>query len=149
MVPTIPRVAPGFTSTSTYDFESHVSAHLGDMSWFFKQWLYGTGIPDLKLAWGMAPEGGKINVRIVQTSTDFQFPVLLTVRTKSGKRGPVDVANYYLMVGSKDYSMAVPVAGTPSEVTLNEDHGTLLTWKHVAGSPEKLKDLAANLPASE
>jgi hypothetical protein len=141
----------GFQATSTYDVEKHVSGHLGDMSWFFKQWLYGTGIPDLKLAWGMAAEGGKIDVRIVQTNTDFQFPVLLTVRTKGGRKGPVKVANYYLMVGSKDYSVAVPVEGTPSEVTLNEDHGTLLTWKHVPGSPDslKVKDLAANLPAPE
>jgi peptidase M1-like protein len=70
---------------STADFQRIVEKHAGrDMSWFFREWVYGTGIPHYRFAWrATAGVDGKYKVtcRVDQENVpeDFQMFVPLHI----------------------------------------------------------------------
>lgn len=64
---------------TTKDFIGVVSRHFGsDMTWFFDQWIYGTGIPTLKCSHTVTKTGeGKFLVKITVAQKDVPKPFLL------------------------------------------------------------------------
>ena len=83
---------------STYDFKSLVERHMtermnvdgnGTLDWFFRQWVFGTGIPSYRMDYNVeaAPEAYRVAGRITQTEvTDFIMPVPVYVRTDADER---------------------------------------------------------------
>jgi aminopeptidase N len=58
--------------------ESAEKAYGNSLTWFFDQWVYGTGIPDYKFSYSIAPVDGdeyRITVQIHQNQTDFRMPI--------------------------------------------------------------------------
>jgi aminopeptidase N len=76
---------------STEDFQHVVEKNIGmDMGWFFKEWIYGTGIPSYKYAWrsdGVPGGKYKVSLRVDQANVpeDFQMYVPVKVDFGDGK----------------------------------------------------------------
>ncbi|MBN2093188.1 T9SS type A sorting domain-containing protein [candidate division KSB1 bacterium] len=73
----------------SYDFINLCEAVTGrELSWFFQQWVFGTGRPDYEFKWKSVPEGQQyvINFTIKQNQTNqlFKMPIPLRLTTLKG-----------------------------------------------------------------
>lgn len=125
---------------SNLDMQKSFSASYGtDLAWFFRQWVYGTGVPKLKFSYELdkGPEGPLLRGRIVQKDTDFKFPIAVTFLRGKGKKA--DEAHYYQWIEQGDQTFEFgPLPWRPDEVELNKDLGLLCSidevpWEQVAG----------------
>jgi hypothetical protein len=70
-------------SASINDLKETAEAIYGSsLTWFFDQWVYGTGIPDYKFSYSLAPTGEdefRITVLIYQNQTNFRMPLEIVV----------------------------------------------------------------------
>ena len=82
---------------TTADFQRVVEKRAGrDMSWFFHEWVYGTGIPRYRFAWHAVPDAGgkyKVSCRVDQENVpeEFQMFVPLHIDFGAGKFASVRV----------------------------------------------------------
>jgi aminopeptidase N len=75
-----------FSNADTRDFQQVAEKVSGrNLSWFFDQWLYGTGIPKLELKWKKDDEGIKIEIEQKGKNT-FKGTLYFEIVTESGKR---------------------------------------------------------------
>lgn len=103
------------------------------LDWFFKQWVFGLGIPKTDYAYDIQPsdDGGKvIRLKAVQRQggTPFQFP--LAVSLWQGKQ---ELGFDYQWMGKTEWETEIrlPPGVNPDRVTLNEDLGVLGIFKEV------------------
>ncbi|HHQ48342.1 MAG TPA: choice-of-anchor D domain-containing protein, partial [Acidobacteria bacterium] len=123
----------GGGSATTADLEEVLEATWGsDLSWFFEQWVYGTGRPHLRWSWKRAV-GPAVRLELEQVQTNaglFRFPLDVEVRTAAGRElHSVEVE----AVRSRTFE--IPVDGEPEEVRLDPDHW-LLAEQHPASAPD-------------
>lgn len=91
---------------------------------FFDQWVYGTGIPDLKLTYhvkGKAP-ALKLVGTITQTDVDPEFATLVPVEIQ-GPRGRT--ITHWVRAGNSPVTFTVPVPQPPSKVVLDPKRSVL------------------------
>ncbi len=78
----------GGHDATTADFQRMVEKHAGrDMSWFFREWIYGTDVPRYRFAWRVAPaEEGKFRVtcRVDQENVSGDFQMFIPVHVDFG-----------------------------------------------------------------
>ena len=116
---------------STRDFEEVVSAHLqGNMDWFFKSWVYGTGIPTYEWSHTTEAREGrllwKLRVNQREVSDDFTMLVPVHFYFADGRDGIVRV----LVKGPvTDHSVELPAK--LSRVVFNESDAVLAETKEV------------------
>ena len=115
---------------SNLDMQKSLSRSFGtDLSWFFKQWVYGMGIPKVEFSYELSkhPDGGTLlrgRVKQRQAGKAFKFPVAVYVRKGKGKKA--EEAHFYQMIETADETFEVgPLPWPPTEVTLNDDLGVL------------------------
>jgi len=93
---------------STADFQRVVEQYAGiSMDWFFKEWVYGIGIPSYRVAYRTEPaEGGKyrVRLRVTQDNVPDDFEMYVPVTVDFG--------------GGREARLRVKVAGPSSEITL-------------------------------
>ena len=91
---------------------------------FFDQWVYGTGIPNLKLAYtvkGLAP-----NVRVTGTVTqsdvdqDFSIAVPVEIQLARGR-----AVTHWVRTGSDPATFTLSLKQAPTKVVLDPNHGVL------------------------
>jgi hypothetical protein len=76
---------------STEDFRAVVERHVKrPMDWFFRQWVYGTGVPSYAFAWTAEPQAGgkhtlRIRVRQTDVPDDFAMVVPLSIEFADGR----------------------------------------------------------------
>ena len=136
------RLGPHWCFPSNLDMQKSLSRSLGtDLSWFFKQWVYGMGIPKLEFSYELAthPDGGTLlrgRIKQRQPGDPFRFPMAVYVRQGKGKSA--EEAHFYQWVETGDATFEVgPLPWRPDEVTLNDDLGVLaivepVDWKGAA-----------------
>ena len=64
-------------NASSQDFFALVEKSMGkDLTWFWDQWFYGTGIPSLDVSYTIAKEDGKWVMEgvVIQENTEFILP---------------------------------------------------------------------------
>jgi aminopeptidase N len=69
-------------NASTADFQAIVDKHFGrDMGWFFKQYVYGTEVPDIQIRYSVAGAGPDqaLMIEISQKGVSPDFITLLPV----------------------------------------------------------------------
>ncbi|MBI3683282.1 MAG: hypothetical protein HY235_23160 [Acidobacteria bacterium] len=91
---------------------------------FFEQWVYGTGIPTLKLNWtvtGKAPKM-KLTGTVTQTDAHEDFGIWVPVEIQAGRLKPVVK---WLQTGSEPATFEMPLAAQPVRVTLDPGNATL------------------------
>ena len=65
-----------------------------DLNWFFEQWLYVTGQPDLKINWTGSGSAGKKDITIEQTQKElFIFNIEIGISDKNGTRKQIIPVN--------------------------------------------------------
>ncbi len=78
-----------YKNVDSYDFINLCETVTGrELSWFFQQWVFGTGRPDYEFKWKSVPEGQQyvINFTIKQNQTNqlFKMPIPLRLTTLKG-----------------------------------------------------------------
>lgn len=73
---------------TTADFQRIIEKQAGrDMSWFFRQWVYGTGIPRYRFAWRAAPTADgkfKVTCRVDQENVPEEFQMFVPLHIDFG-----------------------------------------------------------------
>jgi hypothetical protein len=91
---------------------------------FFDQWVYGVGIPSLKLTWalkGKAP-GLKLVGTLTQSGVDEHFAALAPVEIQTARGG---AATEWVRAGAEPVTFTVALRQAPLKVTLDPHNGTL------------------------
>ncbi len=78
-----------YKNVDTYNFINLCEAATGrELSWFFQQWVFGTGRPDYEFKWKSAPDGQNYTVTFTikqnQTGQLFKMPIPLQLTTLKG-----------------------------------------------------------------
>ncbi len=91
---------------------------------FFDNWVYGTGIPALKLSWAL--KGKAPALRLVGTVTESDaeedFGAAVPVEIQLGRGRAI---TQWVRAESDPVTFAVPLAQAPLKVTLDPNHGVL------------------------
>jgi len=82
-----------------------------DLKIFFDNWVYGTGVPAVKLAY--AWRGAKLIGTLVQRDVDDTFSAYVPVEVQTGSKSEV----YWLPTGS-DPAFSIPMKSRPTKVEL-------------------------------
>ncbi len=83
-----------------------------DLKIFFDNWVYGTGLPSVKLSY--AWRAAKLSGSIVQRDVDEAFTAYVPVEVQAGSKSQV----YWLPTGSDPVAFSIPLKSPPTKVTL-------------------------------
>ncbi len=90
---------------------------------FFENWVYGTGIPSVKLAYSV--RGLKLTGTVSQRGVDDDFAALVPVEIQSGRVKTV----YWLGTGAEPVPFSIPVKTPPTKVALLSNDCLMTTWR--------------------
>ena len=118
------RESFGERQISTEEFRIHCSRFMGQgqdksLEAFFDQWIYGTGIPQLKLTWAAKP--GRVTGTIKQADVRDDFSVAAPIEIRVGTR----TIRKVVPTDSGETTFSFPVTGVVSKVTLDPDNTIL------------------------
>lgn len=115
---------------TTEDFRAVAAAHMPPKSsdpkleTFFDQWVYGTGMPTVKLAWSL--KGKAPNVKLAGTVTqsdvdeEFSVPVPVEIQVARGR-----TITEWVTTGNSPTTFTVALKQPPLKVTLDPHYGVL------------------------
>lgn len=111
------EVASRHRSISTQEFRTLASAYAPrspdpGLETFFDNWVYGTGIPTVKLSYTW--RGGKLTGKIEQRDVDDEFSAYVPVEVDSRNASRV----YWLATGSDPAGFSIPLTAPPAKVAL-------------------------------
>jgi hypothetical protein len=83
---------------------------------FFDNWVYGTGIPTVKLSysWRAMKSSGTLSGTLVQRDVDDAFAAFVPVEVQTGNKSIV----YWLAAGADPAAFSIPLKAPPTKVTL-------------------------------
>ena len=90
---------------------------------FFENWIYGTGIPSLKLAYSV--RGLKLSGTVAQRGVDDDFTALVPLEVQTGRQR----ALYWLSTGTDAVPFSIPLKAPPTKVALLANDSLITTWK--------------------
>jgi hypothetical protein len=96
------------------DLASHYAPNSADpdLKIFFDNWVYGTGVPTVKLSYSW--RGGKLSGSLVQRDVDESFAAYVPVEVQTGSKSDV----YWLPTGSDPVAFSIPLKSPPVRVSL-------------------------------
>jgi hypothetical protein len=105
---------------SNGDFQRLAEQYFGyDLDWFFKHWLYGTGLPEYDMVFSTAQEDDgyyvKCKIATEGTADDFLMPVLIRIDLPDGP----SYNNLFVAAKYQDYRLG-PYAEEPISVHFNQ-----------------------------
>ncbi len=91
---------------------------------FFDQWVYGTGIPSLKLSYTVKGKGSalRLNGTVTQSGVDSGFTVLVPVSIQSGQGKTL---TQWVETADGAVTFSVPLTHAPDKVQLDPDFSVL------------------------
>lgn len=95
-----------------------------DLTAFFDQWVYGTGIPALKMSHSVKGKGAAMRVEgaISQTDVDKDFSAAVPIEIHFRRGKPI---THVVMTGPDPVTFSVRVAQAPSRVLLDPERSVL------------------------
>lgn len=104
-------------SISTEEFRDLASQYAPktpdpDLKIFFDNWVYGTGVPAVKLSY--AWRAAKLSGSLVQRDVDEAFTAFVPVEAQTGSKSSV----YWLPTGSDPVAFSIPMKSPPTKVSL-------------------------------
>ncbi|HEX4594391.1 MAG TPA: M1 family aminopeptidase [Bryobacteraceae bacterium] len=90
---------------------------------FFENWVYGTGIPSVKLAYAM--RGLKLTGTIAQRGVDDDFTALVPVEVQTGRLKAI----HWIATGSEAVPFSIPLKAPPTRVALLASDCLMTAWK--------------------
>jgi hypothetical protein len=94
-----------------------------DLKSFFETWVYGTGIPTVKLAYSW--HGLKLSGTIAQRDVDDSFTAFVPLEVQTGTRSKI----YWFATGSEPVPFSIPLKSPPTKVTLLTANCLMTTLK--------------------
>jgi len=107
-----------FSSISTEQFRDLAQQHMppkapdSALKGFFENWVYGTGIPAVKLSYEM--NGLKLTGALAQSDVDDDFSALVPLEVQTGREKTV----YWLPTGSDPVPFSISLKTPPTKVNL-------------------------------
>ena len=90
---------------------------------FFNQWLYNSGHPDLKIAWTYDADKKAVNISITQKQGNlFVFSLQYAI---DGKDYTIDVKN-------RETNFSIPASAKPTSVIMDPNVNLLASFEVVA-----------------
>ena len=86
---------------------------------FFDQWVYGTGIPQLKLSWSARP--GRVTGTITQSGVSDDFTVEVPIEIRAG----ATVTRKKVRTDGQETKFTFQITGTATKATLDPDNTIL------------------------
>jgi hypothetical protein len=83
-----------------------------DVQSFFETWVYGTGIPEVKLSYSW--RNGKLSGSLAEQDVDGSFTASVPVEVQTSRQTDV----YWLPTGSDPAAFSIPMKSRPARVTL-------------------------------
>ncbi len=130
-------------AVTTKDFAVAFEKTCGcDLDWFFNQWAYGIGYPELDVTRRWDPGAKVLHVRVDQVQpTDstrplFRFPTTIRVITADSV-----VRDSIMVEAKKSQTFDMPLPSAPLSFRFDEG-GWLLGTVHTDQTPEELADMA-------
>jgi len=122
------EISSGHHSIGTEEFRELASQYAPaspdhDLKIFFENWVYGTGIPAVKLSYSW--RGAKLSGAIAQQDVDDSFAAFVPVEVQNGSTTTV----YWLPTGSDPAPFSIPLKSPPGKVTLVTGDCLMTTWK--------------------
>ncbi len=104
-------------SISTEEFRELASRYAPkspdpDLKIFFENWVYGTGVPAVKLSYSW--RGAKLSGSLVQRDVDEAFSAYVPVEVQTRNKSQV----YWLATGSEPVAFSIPLKSPPIRVAL-------------------------------
>jgi len=108
------------SNADTKDFEAVAEKVLGkELTWFFDQWLYRSGIPELSANW--KSDGNKLKIEIKQKGNQpFQFPLEIGMVSADGK-----MTVQKLLIKSKEEEFKIDSSYKPVKLVLDPNTNLL------------------------
>ena len=94
-----------------------------DLKIFFDNWVYGTGVPSVKLSYVW--RGAKLSGALVQRDVDDAFTAYVPVEVQTGSKSDV----YWLPTGSDPVAFSIPLKSAPTKVSLLAANCLMITSK--------------------
>jgi hypothetical protein len=93
---------------------------------FFDQWVYGTGIPSLKLSYALKGKAPALRLvgTLTQTGVDGDFSTVAPVEIQFARGRAI---TQWVRAGKDPVTFTVPLKQAPSKVTLDPRYGVLRT----------------------
>ena len=104
-------------SASTDDFRAAMEAASGqDLHWFFDQWLYRGGVPELAVTWQYDAAAKQVRVEVTQTGPGrpFTFPLELALPGSDGKPRTA-----MINVAAAHQTFSLPAETRPAAISLD------------------------------
>jgi aminopeptidase N len=107
-----------FSAISTEQFRELAAKYAppktgdADLKGFFENWVYGTGIPSVKLTYSM--RGLKLVGTVAQREVEEDFTAFVPVEVQNRREKAV----YWLPTGSDPVSFSIPMKAPPTKVAL-------------------------------
>lgn len=110
----------------TADFRKYMENASGqDLGWFFKQWIFAPGAPELDVTWKYNKKSGAVDLRVRQNGSQiYTFNLNLGM----GREG-----NKTLRITKKDEVFSIKMAESPVLVTLDPETDLLFKGKIASG----------------
>ena len=103
----------------TKDFQYYMERFSGqDLEWFFEQWLYRPGLPQLEISWKYNKKNQTLSFTINQTQTEeaFSFPLEMEFIYKDGTKERKKIE-----VSQRNQSIDIPLKDKPVTVVKDPD----------------------------
>jgi aminopeptidase N len=119
-----------FTATETHDLRAAIEEVTGkNLYWFFDQWIYGAGYPELEVLseWQAEQKMLRVSVRQVQQHEDkeaalFRFPVDIEIALSKRKNDQPQRELFRVMVEKQEQDFYFPCAQRPRMVLFDKGH---------------------------
>ena len=103
-------------NADTRDFEKQAETVSGkELTWFFEQWLYRPGVPEIAVKWKADGKQVKIELKQLQEQI-YQLPLELTIILKDGKQ-----QTQKIFLKEKEASIKMDLSGEPVQVIADPD----------------------------
>jgi hypothetical protein len=91
---------------------------------FFENWVYGTGVPALKLTTAVKGKAPRVTLTatVTQSGVGEDFSILVPVEIQVGRAKPVV---HWIQTSNEAATLTVNLPAAPSKVTLNPGHAVL------------------------
>ncbi len=110
-----------FTAVEAHDLRLAFEEITGqDLKWFFDQWFFASGHPQLKVSYDIQPNNVAVTVEQTQNADEFPaifiLPFAIDVYTADGKS-----TRHEVVLDSRKQTFTLPTSGQPSLVNFDAD----------------------------
>ena len=132
-----------FQVVESDDFRKAMETASGkDLKWFFDQWVYKAGHPELKVRWHFEDADKTVRVRIQQTQTVdaqtplFRLPTTLEISDDVGKTRVVPI-----VIDGASHEFVIPAAARPKMIQIDPQGWLIKELDFEKGDEENLFQL--------